>query len=216
MPATSTSPPTGVAAQVRGIVAAGRDVRGQVAQVVAGVAVPPPPEGLAGLARSVLDAAAAAIQEAAPADPESTLRQVLDGLGDGLTMAALASRLALEEAQAGGRQFAQGDLAKWAGDLRALGELLAANLAEGWGRVRGLTAGQLAALRGHAARLERRVRPDLEAALAAALRHPVRFGEETVAAGLHLSGQALGALFGAIGRRLQDVGHRLAGDHPEQ
>ncbi len=210
--------PTEVQEQAEVIVTQGQDVRGRVSQLVSRAAEKCclKPEGLLGLARSVLDGAAAAVNRAVPPQPESVLRQVVDGLGDGLATLALAARLAVEEANAQRKTFAAEDLTKFHTDLRAVGTKFVDTVSEYANKFRSVTAAQLGALREHATATVQRIQPGLEAAVSAAQQHPLQLGKESVGAGLTLSRQALGALFDTIGRGLQEAGKRLSGTGPQR
>jgi hypothetical protein len=200
--------------QVEAIVAEGQDVRGRVSRLVTAAAEKfhNTQEGLLGLARSVLNGAAAAVDRAVSPDPASTLRQIVDGLGDGLSATALASRLAFEEAEAHGQAFARDDLAKFRSDLRALGDMFVDTVAEAARRLRRVTGAELTSVRDHAAATKTRILPAIESALGAAQKHPLQLGKESVEVGLSLSRQALGGLFNAVGRTLQHAGKRLSGE----
>src|SRR5262245_33925924 len=132
--------PDKVREQVEQIVAQGHQVREHVAKLVTETVERShvDQEGLVGLARSVLQGAAAALERTVPHSPDSTLRQVVDGLGDGFSSAALACRLAFEEAQAQGRTFAGEDLAKMRTDFKALGDLFVATVSGTAGKFRSL------------------------------------------------------------------------------
>jgi len=92
--------------------------------------------GLVALTRSVMDGAAAAIEKAVPKQPDSVLGQVVEGLGDGLSSASLAARLALEESEAASRSFATEDLTKLKKDLAALKSMFIDTVAETVGKLR--------------------------------------------------------------------------------
>jgi hypothetical protein len=199
--------------QADAIVAQGQDVRPQIARLVTETAEKSHlgRAGLLALARSVLEGARSALDRAVGHDPGSVLRQVVDGLGDGFAAAALACRLACEEAQAQGKTFASEDLTKVRDDLRALRDLFVSTVSTTARKFGSLAADQLAALLHHAENTGTRVLPAVESALSAACEHPLRLTSESAGAGLAMSRQALGTLFGAVGRRLQQAGERLGG-----
>jgi ElaB/YqjD/DUF883 family membrane-anchored ribosome-binding protein len=199
--------------QAGAIVAQGQDVRSRIGQLVTETAgrFHLDRDGLVRLTRSVLEGTRDAVDRAVGHDPGSVLRQVVDGLGDGFSAAALACRLAFEEARARGKTFADEDLHKLRDDLKTLGKQFVDTVTTVAGRFRSVAADQLAALRSHAENTRQRVQPALESALAAAREHPLRFTGESAGAGLAVSRQALGSLFTAIGRRLQEAGQRLSG-----
>ena len=110
---------------VAAIVAEGQNLRAKVSEVVTDAAdkASTTRTGLIDLSRSVLDGAVAALDKSVSRDPDSILRQVIDGLGDGLSTTALATRLAMEEAKAEQKRFAEEDLSTTTRDLRAVGDL---------------------------------------------------------------------------------------------
>jgi len=199
--------------QVEEIVASSRDVQARIAHLVRDMAreFHFNGAGLVALTKSVMDGAAAAFDKAVPKQPDSVLGQVVEGLGDGLSSASLAARLALEESEAASKSFATEDLSKLSKDLSALKSLFVETVSEAAGKLRSGVAGQAGNLRGHAERAYNRVRPALDAAVTAAAQHPVDLAKESVGAGLSLSGQAAGALFTAIGKCMQETGKRLEG-----
>jgi hypothetical protein len=202
--------------KVEAIVADGQNVRAQVSQLVTESAdrFQLNREGLIGLTQSVLDATATAVDKVVPHDPASVLRQVVDGLGDGLSAAALASRLAVEEAEAQRKSFADEDLSKLNKDLKAIGNLFVDTVFTAAKKARSVTATQLTTLRDHATTTVKRIQPSLESAISAVQKHPLQFAKESVGAGLAMSRQAVGTLFGAVGRTLQKAGQVITGDKP--
>ncbi|HLN26124.1 MAG TPA: DUF6781 family protein [Gemmataceae bacterium] len=124
--------------QVEEIVASSRDIQARISRLVGDMAK----EfhfngaGLVALTRSVMDGAAAAIEKAVPKQPDSVLGQVVEGLGDGLSSASLAARLALEESEAASRSFATEDLTKLKKDLAALKSMFIDTVAETVGKLR--------------------------------------------------------------------------------
>ena len=192
MSETENTPAVPIREEAEAIVAKGQDVRSRIARLVAQTAEKYhlDGEGLIGLARSILEGAASAVDRAVPQDPDSTLRQVVDGLGDGLSAAALACRLAFEEAQAQGKSFAAEDLAKMRGNLKTVGDLFVETVSTTFGKFQSLAAGHLGLLRTHAEKARERVQPALESALAAAREHPLRLTSESAEAGITMSRQA--------------------------
>src|SRR5690606_17808419 len=94
--------------EVEEAVKSGDDIRASVRDAVQSAAARTDRAAarLTDLTRRTLDTALQAIDRSAPDDPESVLRQVVDGLGDGLERAAQATRLAVEEAAGEGRAYA--------------------------------------------------------------------------------------------------------------
>jgi len=199
--------------QADAIVADGQDVRSRIARLFTQTAEKFhfDRDGLIGLARSILAGAGRAADRAVGHDPGSVLRQVVDGLGDGLSAAAIACQLTFEEARAQGKSFASEDLAKIRSDLKTVAAMFVDTVAVAAGKFQSLAAGQLQSVRAHAEKAQARIMPAITSALVAAGEHPIQFTSESARAGLDVSRQALGALFDAVGRRLQQAGQRLSG-----
>lgn len=199
---------------VTAIVAKGENLRARVSEVVTNAAdkAATTPTGLIDLSRSVLDGAIAALDKSVSRDPDSILRQVIDGLGDGLSTTALATRLAMEEAKAEQKRFAEEDLSTTTRDLRAVGERFVDTISQATGKFKSMTGTELSALRQHAEQTMKRLLPSINAALATIQEHPLQFGRESVGAGVQLSRQALGSLFAAIGRQFQKAAKQLTGE----
>lgn len=199
---------------VTAIVAKGKNLRAKVSEAVTNAADKAATNraGLIDLSRSVLDGAVAALNNSASRDPDSILRQVIDGLGDGLSTTALATRLAMEEAKAEQKRFAEEDLSTMTRDLRALGELFVGTISQAAGDFKSMTGTELSALRQHAEQTMKRLLPSINSALAIIQEHPLQFGRESIGAGVQLSRQALGSLFAAIGRQFANAGKQLTGE----
>ena len=198
------------------IVALGHDVRQQISNLVTAGAdqLQVDKHGLLALSRSIMDGATAALEKSMPQDPESVLRQVVDGLGDGLSTAALATRLAVDEAKAQAKSFASEDLSKMTADLHSVRDLFVETVAHAAKRLKSMTGSGLSTLRGHAEQTMKRVLPSINSTLASIAEHPLQFGKESIQAGVKLSRQALGTLFAAVGHRMEEAGKRLTGEGP--
>jgi hypothetical protein len=217
MSETPETTPADVQQQAEAIVAGGDDVRGKIARLVAGAsgAFQHSGEGLIALSRSVLAGAGDALERgSASLPPEGSLRQVIDGLGDGLTTAATSARLALEEARSKGQRFASEDLLQIKNDLASLTSLYAQTVSDALKRVRTEASAELGGLVEHADRVRDRVTPSVQSAIDAVMSDPVGVGKESVQAGLTVGRHAAGSLFSAMGRLLQQAGGRLTGGEP--
>lgn len=199
--------------QIDAIVSKGDDIRKMVAKTVADATSNQlNKQGMLNLSQSVLDGATSALDKAVPRDPSNVLRQVIDGLGDGLSSASLATRLVVEEAKGRHETFAQEDLSQMKTNLQSVGNLFVDTIFQGASKLKSLTQADASALRTHAEQVLKRVRPSLESTLSTIASHPLQFGKESIVAGVNLSVQALGSLFSAIGRRIEEGGKRMAGD----
>ena len=134
---------------------------------------------------------------------------MVDALGDGLSQAALAGQLAVQEADAAVRQYAKEDLADFHDDLVTIRDLFAETVGRGLSAGKVFTTGQITAARRHAERVAARFGPSVTRALDAVRQHPVAFAREGVRAGVSTGQCAAGALFGALGRMLQRAGDQM-------
>lgn len=218
-PETQSTPeslgtPELVQQQAETIVAEGVDVRGRIARLVAEASesFQRRGEGLVALSKSVLNGASDAVNKGvASVSADGSFRQVIDGLGDGLSSAATSARLALEEARSKGQRFASEDLQQIRSDLGNLTSLYTKTLGDALSRVKSEAATQIGDLQEHAERTLERVGPSVQSALEAAVADPIGVGKDSVQAGFVAGRHAAGSLFTAIGRLLQDAGHKLSG-----
>ncbi|MCE9534251.1 MAG: hypothetical protein K8T89_24490 [Planctomycetes bacterium] len=203
-----------IQAKIEAIVAQGDEVRKKVSELVTGSAdnLHFSKQGMIDLSRSVMEGATAALDKAVPKDPQHVLRQVIDGLGDGLSTAALATRLAMEEAKAQNKSFADEDLSKMTADLRTVGDLFVDTVSQTAKKFKSISAAELGALRTHSEQTVKRLLPSINSTIAAIAERPLQFGKESFEAGISLSKQALGSLFGAVGRRMEEASKRLTGE----
>jgi hypothetical protein len=207
-------PPTdsnaAVKAQAEQIVMSGTDIRPRLAGAVARNASESQQSGgLVALLRATIDGAREGLAKSVPEDRDAALRQVVDGLGDGLSQAALAGRLALQEAAGASRQFAGEDLAGLRDDLTAVRDLFAETVERGLSAGKAFTTDQVAAAGRHADRVAQRLGPAVTQALDAVRQHPVTLARESLQAGVSAGTCATGALFQALGRMLQRAGDQM-------
>jgi hypothetical protein len=159
--------------------------------------------------RAAIDGAREGLDRSVPQDRDAALRQVVDALGDGLSQAALAGRLALQEADASSRQYAKEDLADLSEDLTAVRDLFVETVEQGMSSGKAFTTGQAAAARRHAERVAEHLKPAIARALDAVRQHPCAFARESLQAGVSAGQCAAGALFQALGRMLQRAGDQM-------
>ena len=199
--------------EVEEAVKSGDDIRGSVRDAVESAAarMDRTTARLTDISRRTLDAALQAIDRSAPDDPESVLRQVVDGLGDGLQRTAQATRLAVEEAAGEGRAFATDDLRRTSDDLRAVARMFVETVDHAINDASERTRKQVAGAREHASRTINSIRPSLESAADAATSDPVGLIGETATAATRLTREAAGSLFGVVGDLLKGAGDRLKG-----
>lgn len=162
------------------------------------------------LAEQMVDGTVAGLKKVVPDRRESVLRGVVDGLGDGFSATAQATRLALEEARGRGETFTRGELKKAARDLEALQSMFndtVSRLARKGGET---LSGQIKGLGDHAARTAERIRPSIQSALSEAVKHPVQLAGETATAGLKAAPRAAGMLLKSASGLLQGAADLLA------
>ncbi|MEZ5965662.1 MAG: DUF6781 family protein [Planctomycetota bacterium] len=200
--------------RARDIVRRGQAVRKQVAEAVAsaardarGVA-----GGLAAIAHATIEGAAQGAAEAAPHGGADTLRQVVDGVGDGLATVAQALELTLLESAGEFGRYARADLDHLASDFTSLASRFVDSVGRGLESAGEQATTQARAVREHAVATLQRTWPTFAAAAATARDDPVGLGQQALAAGSGAALEASRALRRAIGRQLQRLGVALAGE----
>ena len=215
MSETPNSAESEVRDKVEAIVTEGRDVRGRVTALVAEAshAAQQSGEGLLALARSVVDAATQSLNKGISSVPaDGTLRQVIDGVGDGLSRAAMSAKMAVEEARAQGKQFAAEDLHKIKDDLTSLTSLYVQTVSDAASKTKSEASAGLSSLLEHAEQARDRMLPAVKSAIDAVIQDPKGMGKESLQAGLAASQYATGTLFSTMGRFLQEAGRRLTSE----
>jgi hypothetical protein len=167
-------------------------------------------------AREILRGATEGVGEVAREHRGEVLGEVIDGVSDGLTSAANATRLALEEAEGRGEQFAEEDLRRTMDDLRSLETMFVDTVRNLSTSARDSAWGEVKDAASHARRAGESMRPSIQSALEAATRHPVRLAGEAATAGAAVTRRATGSLFQAIGGLLQGAGDAIRGDESER
>jgi hypothetical protein len=193
---------------------AGQDVRARIAAATAAAAarLSQQQEAVRMLTRTVMEGAARGVAGALPADAHSTLRQVVDGLADGLATSALAAKLALEETGSRGTRFAREDLGHLRQHLGELGDEFTATVKATAQTAYAATAEQSRDLSEHAQRALARAKPAFEDALRAAAAHPRELGWEALQAGGAAARHGAGVLFGELAKHLDEAARRLTGE----
>jgi hypothetical protein len=210
MNTATTDPNAAVKAQAEQIVASGTDIRARLMEVVTRNAGESQQSGgLLGLVRAVIDGTREGLARSVPKDRDDALRQVVEGLGDGLSQTALAGRLALEEAASASRLFVGEDLTRLRDDLTAIRDLFAQTVERGLSTGKAFTTDQITAAERHADRVAQRVGAAVTQALDAVRQHPVAFARESLHAGFSAGQCAAGSLFQALGRMLQRAGDQI-------
>ena len=195
--------------RVKTIIADGKDIRSKVADVVreAVAIIHETGESLSGVTKSVMDGAAqAAAGEIGKEGASSALREVIDGVGDGIASTTQAIDLAVAEARGKGEQFAHEDLSGLVRDLRSVGQLFVETTGRALSSTSHHLKEQVSDLTAHAERTAERVRPGLESAASAAAHDIEGVVSESARAGISAVRQGTGALFTALGSLFQKTG----------
>lgn len=166
-------------------------------------------EGLLGLARAVAEGAARAAGDALPDQTGSPLRQVVDGLADGLRTTAEAVELTVRESRAEGRRFAHDDVRRTRDDLASLAGKFASTVADFAYASTVEAAAGAASIRDHAARAISSTRPSFEAAAHALVAEAGQVGSDAAKAGSAAARAATGVLFREVGARLTRLGESI-------
>lgn len=197
-------------------VALGRDVRKRVANLVDGAA-----RGSRGAAHGLRDVATAVARGAADGARRATrssdrgvLRDVVDGLGDGIARTALAAKLAVDEAGGRGRKFARQDLDRLTDDLAGAANSVRAAFADAFTAARETVAGEAEDLRRHVALAAAMFAPTVQSTLDTIRRDPSGFAADAARAGAEAARQGAGALFEAIAGFMDRAAQRLRNSEP--
>jgi len=198
-------------ARMEALVKRGGDVRAETARMVEETSskVYQARDGLSNLVKAVAEGAMDGAKQTMPENAESTLKQVVEGVTDGLAKSAQAVRLTLEEATASGSHFAREDLRKIAEDFKLVGEMMVDIVTTAAGTAGSHLKTQAHSLGEHAQKTLQGVRSALETAVHAALEDPSKLGRETVNAGATAVRQGAGVLFTELGRYLDGIGGKL-------
>ncbi len=171
-------------------------------------------EKLETVAEQILAGAAKAVDDATPDEQSSVLRQVVDGLAEGMAKAANAAELAFEEAKSRGETFANEDVQSMIADLRALREMFVNTVTKAAGSLKSRAAEEASDLKTHAQRAAESIKPAVDSALRAATSQPGQLAKESAEAGVAAARQAAGALAHTLAGILTAAGDLLSGKEP--
>lgn len=211
MTTQSTNPSAAAKSEAEQIVASGKEIRPRLTEVVAQAAetAQKSGQGLVALAQAVLEGAQEGLEKSVPADPNDVLRQVVDALGDGLSQAALAARLAVEEARSAGREFAQEDMTRLRDDMQAINCMFAETVSRTLKSFGSMTGNELSNLASHAWCVKERLSPVVGSVLDAIRRDPILLGKEGLQASVSVARCSAGTLFHALGSMLERASQQL-------
>lgn len=199
-------------AQAEKIAAEDRDVRERMRDLITDLASGKLPRlsELGAEAERAAEGAARGVRSLAGDRREAVIGDVVDGLADGLTRAANATRLAAEEARARGESFMREDLERTTDDLRAMERLFTESTMRLVRRAGQESSDQLRDLTRHVERAAEGLRPAVESAVRAIREHPLQAAGETAAAGLEATRRVAGSFLDAVSGVLQGAGDALS------
>ena len=174
-----------VAAEAEKITAAGQQVRERISKVTADAMVQSHLVGaeLLGIVQAVRDGAARGVHSSMRDESESHLREVIDGIVDGVSLATNAVNLSVEESIASGKRFASEDLKRAEEGLRQVQGSLAETLGDLGDGLKGNLADQAKNLNDHASSAVRQAGPVFVSTLETLARHAPSVASEATRAG---------------------------------
>lgn len=189
-----------VSETVRAAIESGKDVKARVQEIV--VNLFRSSEASTASARAavsgIVQTAADIVERSAPENPDSVLRNVIDGVTAGLATVAQSTQYAVQEAASRGQRFAGQNLDRAKQDLNGISDILVDTVKYFTNRVTEETGATFRDLKTHAERAVAAVAPAIKSSLETVAKHPVQTAAE--AAGTAVRGTQLtaGALLGAM------------------
>ena len=185
---------------IREAVESGKDVRDRVRDVV--VSLFRSSEATTASARAavsgIVQSATEIVKRSAPDNPESVLRNVIDGVTSGLSTVAQSTQYAVQEATDRGQRFANQDLDRAKKDLSGISDILMDTVKYFTNRVTEEAGTAAKELKTHAERSAAAVTPVLKSSVDAVTRHPVQTAGEAAETVLRTAQLTAGALLGAM------------------
>jgi hypothetical protein len=200
-----SAPAGGPASEViREAIESGRDVADRVRDVV--VSLFRGTEHTAASARAavsgIVQTASEIVQRSAPSNPDSVLKDVIDGVSTGLKSVAQSTQYAIQEATSRGQRFASEDLDRARRDLNGISDILMDTVKYFASRFSDETRTTMRDLKTHAERAAGNVTPAVKSTIDAITRHPVQAAGEAASTALRGGQLTAGALLGAMSSML--------------
>ena len=197
---TIPDPSVPLSEAIRAAVESGKDVRDRVRDVV--VSLFRSSEATAASARAavngIVQSATEIVKRSAPDNPESVLRNVIDGVTAGLSTVAQSTQYAIQEATDRGQRFANQDLDRAKKDLSGIGDILTDTVKYFTNRVTEEAGTAAKELKTHAERSAAAVTPVLKSSVEAVAKHPVQTAGEAAETAMRTAQLTAGALLGAM------------------
>ena len=196
---------------IREAVESGKDVRDRVRDVV--VSLFRSSEATTASARAavsgIVQSATEIVKRSAPDNPESVLRNVIDGVTSGLSTVAQSTQYAVQEATDRGQRFANQDLDRAKKDLSGISDILMDTVKYFTNRVTEEAGTAAKELKTHAERSAAAVTPVLKSSVDAVTKHPVQTAGEAAETVLRTAQLTAGALLGAMSGLLSGAADAL-------
>ncbi|MFO1001563.1 MAG: DUF6781 family protein [Planctomycetaceae bacterium] len=196
---------------IRAAVESGKDVRDRVRDVV--VSLFKSSESTTASARAavsgIVQSATEIVKRSAPGNPDSVLRNVIDGVTDGLSTVAQSTQYAVQEATARGQRFATQDLDRAKRDLSGISDILVDTVKYFTNRVTEEAGSAASELKTHAERSVSAVTPVLKSSIEAVAKHPGQTAGEAAETAVRTAQLTAGALLGAMSNLLSGAADAL-------
>lgn len=185
---------------VREAVESGQDVTERVRQIVVDLfqgrrsATATARDTVQGIVETATDIA----NRSAPAKADSIVREVVDGIGNGLGMVAQTTQYAVKEAADRGQRFASEDLERARKDLSGIRDILADTVKYFADRVSTESGSTFRELKSHAERTLAAATPVVTSSLEALAKHPVQTAGEVAGTAFRGGQLTAGALLSAV------------------
>lgn len=203
---------------VRQAVECGGDVREQVRSIVVELfrGSQGTGETVRSAVRSVYATAVDVVRRSAPENPDSVLRNVIDGITSGVQTVAQSAQYAIQEASARGQRFAGEDVDYAKRSLNTASDVLLDTVRYASERIGAELGSGARELKTHAERAVEAARPAIAASLDALARHPVQTATEAAGSTLRGGRLAAGAFLSAVSGVLAGAAELLDPDKGEK
>lgn len=203
-PESSKEPVPPLSEAIRAAVESGRDVSERVRDIV--VSLFNGSEASAASARAavsgIVQTASDIVKRSAPDNPDSILRNVIDGVTSGISTVAQSTQYAVQEAASRGQRFATQDLERARKDLNGIGDILLDTVKYFTNRVSEEAGTTVRELKTHAERSAAAVTPVIKSSIEAVAKHPIQTAGEATETAVKTGQLGAGALLGAMSQLL--------------
>jgi|GEM_PF-3533590 len=167
-------------------------------------------------AGKVLDGAWRGVERVADEKQADVLREVIDGISEGLSQGANAVKYTLEEAKSRGQTYTEEEIKGTAQDLRALESMFVERIEKLVKSSAGTSADQARDLLGHARRAATDMMPEIKAAIETAEQQPLDLAREAASVAAGASRLATGSLLKGIAGVIDGLGGAVSGDRKDK